>query len=314
MPSANALSSRDSIRSFARCATVCPQSGAFPAPGQGAARWLVRSHRIAERFCGVAGAASGRTASKPTHERDACALRSIPAFIELPPAETGIQLGPRERDVAGALPARDLRTGLRVPRLRQRRLDGHLPGELGPGRLLHAEDAAAQRALQEQSRRHVHRRHREGRRAGRHLRHGRRGRRLRQRRLSRPVRDGVRASARCITTTATARSPTSPRRAGLEAPGLDDERGLVRLRQRRQARPVRVQLRRVLAEDQRLLRRQQARAALLLHSAHLQADAEPALPQQRRRHVHRGRQREPTSNARSARRSAWSAPTSTTTA
>jgi hypothetical protein len=55
---------------------------------------------------------------------------------------------------------------------------------------------------------------------------------------------------------------------------LDDECRLVRLRQRRQARSVSLQLRRVLAEEQHLLRRQQAREALLLHSARLQADAE----------------------------------------
>ena len=53
-------------------------------------------------------------------------------------------------------------------------------------------EADPQRALQEQSRRHVHRRHREGGSGGRHLRHGRGGGRLRQRRLPRSVRHGVR--------------------------------------------------------------------------------------------------------------------------
>ena len=95
---------------------------------------------------------------------------------------------------------------------------------------------------------------------------------------------------------------------------LDDQRRLVRLRQRRPARSVPVQLRRVLAEEQRLLRRQQARQAVLLHPARLQADAERALPQQRRRHVHR-RHRRHRHRARAwARPSAWSPPTSTTTA
>ena len=44
-------------------------------------------------------------------------------------------------------------------------------------------------------------------------------------------------------------------------------------------------------DEQRVLRRQQAGQALLLHPARLQADAQPALPQQRRRHVHRGQRR-----------------------
>ncbi len=52
-----------------------------------------------------------------------------------------------------------------------------------------------------------------------------------------------------------------------------------------------VQLRPVLARQQRLLRRQQAGQALLLHPARLQADTELALSQQRRRHVHRGQRR-----------------------
>ena len=49
----------------------------------------------------------------------------------------------------------------------------------GPSRLLPAGEAAAQCALPEQSRRHLHRRHREGRSGRRHLRDGRRGGRLR---------------------------------------------------------------------------------------------------------------------------------------
>ena len=67
-------------------------------------------------------------------------------------------------------------------------------------------------------------------------------------------------------------------------------------------------------EERRVLRRQQARQALLLHPARLQADAEPAVPQQRRRHLHRGQRRHRHPAARWARRSAWSPPTSTATA
>ncbi len=72
-----------------------------------------------------------------------------------------------------------------------------------------------------------------------------------------------------------------PRRAR-----VDYQRGLVRLRQRRPAGPVPLQLRRVRHGEQRRLRRQQAGATLLLHPAGLQADAQPPVSQQRGRHVH----------------------------
>ena len=49
----------------------------------------------------------------------------------------------------------------------------------GPCDFYHPVQTAAQCPLQEQSRRHLHRRHRKGRSRRRHLRHGRRGRRLR---------------------------------------------------------------------------------------------------------------------------------------
>ncbi len=62
----------------------------------------------------------------------------------------------------------------------------------GPMRLLQAVETDSQRALQEQSRRHLHRCHGESRRRRQHLRHGRRGRRLRQRWLPRPVPHRVR--------------------------------------------------------------------------------------------------------------------------
>ena len=52
---------------------------------------------------------------------------------------------------------------MRIPGLRQRRLDGYLPREQRPLRLLYTARAHPQRALQEQPRRHVHRRHRKGR-------------------------------------------------------------------------------------------------------------------------------------------------------
>ena len=55
---------------------------------------------------------------------------------------------------------------MRLSRLRQRRVDGYLSGQQRALRFLQAGQAPAQRALQEQSRRHVYRRHGEGRGAG----------------------------------------------------------------------------------------------------------------------------------------------------
>ena len=96
--------------------------------------------------------------------------------------------------------------------------------------------------------------------------------------------------------------------------GLDDERGVVRLRQRRPARPVRVQLRRVLA------RRTTCSAATTSSGA---ATTASRASSSRRRACSSTTTatarsprsaRAPTSSARSARRSASSPPTSTTTA
>ncbi len=118
------------------------------------------------------------------------------------------------------------------------------------------------------------------------LRHGRRRRRFRQRRLPGPARHQLRPAdplqeQRQRHVHGRHREVRSPHR-----PRLDDKRRVVRLRQRRQAGSVSLQLRAVLVEEQHLLRRQQAREALLLHPARLQADAERPLSQQRRRHVH----------------------------
>ena len=65
----------------------------------------------------------------------------------------------------------------------------------------------------------LHRRHRRERHRRPDLRHGRRGRRLRQRRLGRPLSHRPRAARSCCATTATARSPTSRRRAAPANPG-----------------------------------------------------------------------------------------------
>src|SRR6267378_5824454 len=67
-------------------------------------------------------------------------------------------LAPRERPLAGLLLARDDRGGLRLSRLRQRRLDGHLSGEQRQVRFVHTGSATAQCALPQQSGWHVYRR------------------------------------------------------------------------------------------------------------------------------------------------------------
>ena len=77
-----------------------------------------------------------------------------------------------------------------------------------------------ERALQEQPRRHVHRRHRQGGRRRRHgVRHGLRRRATTTTTAIPTSSSPPTAAARCTTTTATARSPTSPRRPGVAAPG-----------------------------------------------------------------------------------------------
>ena len=62
--------------------------------------------------------------------------------------------------------------GCAFPRLRQRRMDGHLSRQQRQVRLLQSRSAAAQCALPQQSRRHLYRRHREGRRRSGRLRQG----------------------------------------------------------------------------------------------------------------------------------------------
>jgi hypothetical protein len=101
-------------------------------------------------------------------------------------------LGPHRGQVSCQAPARDQRRGLRLPRLRQRRLDGHLPGQQRQGRLLLPSEAAAERPLPQQPGRHLHRCDREGRRGRGRLWHGGGRRRLQQRRITRYLCDAVR--------------------------------------------------------------------------------------------------------------------------
>ena len=82
------------------------------------------------------------------------------------------------------------------------------------------DDAAEERALQEQPRRHVHRRHRQGGRGRRQgLRHGRAPSPTTTTTATRTSWSPRTAAARSTTTTATAPSPTSPTRPGSPRPG-----------------------------------------------------------------------------------------------
>ena len=157
----------------------------------------------------------------------------------------------------------------------------------GAGGLLHAEDAAEERALQEQPRRHVHRRDRQGRRRRRQaVRHGRAPSATTTTTATRTSSSPRTAAARSTTTTATARSPTSPRRpgsprrAGRRAPSGSTTTTTASSICSSAASSSSRSKSNVFCGDNKLGQ------ALLLHPARLQADAEPAVPQQRRRHVH----------------------------
>ena len=78
---------------------------------------------------------------------------------------------------------------------------------------------------------------------------GVRGRRLRQRRLSRHVRHRVRHAASLYHNNGNGTFTDVTEKAGVDLAGLDDQRGLVRLRQRRPARSLRLQLRRVRGDQ-----------------------------------------------------------------
>ena len=117
-----------------------------------------------------------------------------PTFEEIPPSVSGLTWVHDNAMSADRYLPETMGPGVALPRLRQRRLDGHLPGQQRAVRLLQAARPLSERALQEQPRRHVHGRHGEGRRGRRDaFGMGVRGRRLRQRRLARPLRDRVRA-------------------------------------------------------------------------------------------------------------------------
>jgi len=110
-----------------------------------------------------------------------------PLFEEVPSAASGLTWRHENGPLAGLLLAGDNRRRLRLSGLRQRRLDGHLPGERREVRFSHPGSSLAQCALPQQSRRDIYGRGRKGRRHCRRLWHGRRCRGLRWRRLARSV-------------------------------------------------------------------------------------------------------------------------------
>ena len=152
---------------------------------------LLPSRREFLRFAGLAGLCAA--AGIPS--RGGSRLRAAPpVFEEIPPSVSGITW---VHDNAMS-PERYLpeTMGPGVAFLDYDNdgwMDIFMVNSGGPADFYTAEGAAEERALQEQPRRHVHRRHRQGRRRRRQgIRHGLRGRRLRQRRLPGHPRDRVR--------------------------------------------------------------------------------------------------------------------------
>ena len=70
-----------------------------------------------------AGLSAGKLWSRATGGESTPAL-----FQEIPPSSSGIEWV-HENAMSPSVPAGNPGSGLRIPRLRQRRLDGHLPGE-----------------------------------------------------------------------------------------------------------------------------------------------------------------------------------------
>ena len=169
-------------------------------------------------------------------------------------------------------------------------MDGYLPGEQRSLRLFSARHAAQERAAAEQSRWHLHRRDGPGRRARRDVRHGRRGRRLQQRWLAGHLRHRLWALG-ALPQQRRWDVHRRDRTSGRGGARVDDECGVVRLRQRWFAGSLCLQLHPIRVGQGSGVRRPERRPPLLplLHSASLQADAEPPVSQQRRRDLYAGR-------------------------
>ena len=209
----------------------------------GAAREMALQQQIAQNRCPRCRAAAFCSCCAGRRFASQAAADS-PWFEEIPPATSGIRLDARRGALVRHVRPRNHRPGLCIPGLRQRRLDGHLPGEQRPLRLLLARAAAAQRPLPQQPRRHLHRRNREGRRERQRLRHGYRRGRLRWRRVSGPVCDAVSAQ-HPLPQQWRWHLHRRDRESRRGCARMEQQRRLVRLRQRRPAGSVRVPIRRL---------------------------------------------------------------------
>ena len=118
---------------------------------------------------------------------------ALPTFEESTFFTKRHHLDTYRRQICGKTSARDQRSRLRISRLRQRWMDGHLSREQRQGGVLRSSAAAAQCALPQQSRRNIHRRDGESWGGWGRLRHGCCRGRLRRRWFSGHLRHPVRA-------------------------------------------------------------------------------------------------------------------------
>ena len=255
---------------------------------------------------GIKAAPRGKPSGLPFHARftDVAAQAGLQNVGDLRAPRTR-RLRPRSDELRGG-----------VLRLRQRRLDGHS----GALRIAIRRPARGrlQPSLQEQPRRHLHRRHPQGRPVPNRLHVRRNGRRLQQRRLRGPVphrlgpeRAVPQQRRRHVYRRHEGSRPARP------AGALRLRMRVRGLRPRRPARPVRLQLphlRHQLRAARRPVEELQCRGRVL-RTARTALRAPLALSQQRRRHVLPMSRTLPASaSRRAATASPWWPRTSTTTA
>ena len=191
-------------------------------------------------------------------------------------------LSAQQRRVREEVPARDAGIRLRVRGRRQRRLAGHLSGQLeelaGP-----AGCAVVSRALSQQSQRYLHRYHAAGGPCGRDIRDGRLSRRLRQRWQRRSLRDR-RRSEPPVQKSWQRQIRGRHRKGRRRRSGIFHERDVVRLRQGRPAGSRRGALRRLDAGERPALLAGRE-DEVVLHAGVVQGRERDALSQPRQRHV-----------------------------
>ena len=211
-----------------------------------------------------------------------CFPRSGAGYVSRYHQAGGHQLRAQQRSGRQEVAAGNHGRGVRVHRLRQRRLSRHSAGERQG--LDHAGQALDAEALSQQSQRHVHRRDREVRTGDFAVRHGRGRRRLRQRRLRRHLRFGAgteppvpQQRQRDVYRRDQGRGNDGPER-------VQHQRRVGRLRPRRQARPDRRQLRAVESAGRHLLHPRR-NPQVLLHAGVVQGRIGAPVAQPRQRQV-----------------------------